>query len=78
VLDNKFDVSSSYSQLTLSEILDMLRINADVPDDFEEYSEMRLEDPSDPICRMDYLDDLRRAERFKKFMTEEEMNLYII
>jgi hypothetical protein len=78
VLDNKFDVSSSYSQLTLSEILDILRINADVPDDFEEYSEMHLEDPSDPICRMDYLDDLRRAERFKKFMTEEEMNLYII
>ncbi len=47
-------LSSSYFPLTLSEILDMIRINADVPDDFEEYCEIRFEDPSDEICRHDY------------------------
>ena len=58
------------SPITLAEILEMARINANVPDDFEEYCEMRFQDPSDPICRIDYLDDLRRAERFKKFLSQ--------
>ena len=50
----------------------MIRLNADVPDDFEEYCEMHLKDPTDPICRMDYLMDLKRAERLK-FLTIEEL-----
>ena len=53
----------------------MIRINADVPDDFEEYCEIRFEDPSDEICRSDYLDDLRRAKRFKRFITQEEIRI---
>jgi len=61
------------SPITLAEILEMIRINADVPDDFEEYCEMRFQDPSDPVCRSDYLDDLRRAERFKKFLSQDEI-----
>src|SRR5215211_5009100 len=68
--------SSIASNLTISKILDMIRINADVPDDFEEYCEIRFGDPSDEICRMDYLDDLRRAERFKKFITEQEIRAF--
>jgi predicted transcriptional regulator len=33
----------SQSPITLIEILEMVRINADVPDDFEEYCEMQIE-----------------------------------
>src|SRR5215211_8836234 len=36
---------------TLEDVLSMIRLNSDVPDDFEEYCEMHLDDPSDPICR---------------------------
>ena len=61
------------SPITLAEVLEMVWINADVPDDFEEYCEIRLKDPSDSICRIDYLDDLRRAERFKKFLSQDEI-----
>ena len=75
MLDNKSNLSL-YSPPTLSEILDMIRINTDVTDDFEEYCESRFEDPSDPICRSDYLDDLRRAERFKRFITQEEIRAF--
>lgn len=55
----------------------MIRLNADVPDDFEEYCEMHLKDPTDPICRMDYLMDLKRAERLK-FLTIEEIRSFPI
>jgi len=51
----------------------MVRINADVPDDFEEYCELRFEDPSDEICRIGHIEELKRAERFKKFLTEDEI-----
>ena len=68
----KFTSSSSHP-LTLSEILNMIQMNADVPDDFEEYCEIRLVDLSDGVCRNDYLDDLRRTKRFKKFITQEEI-----
>ena len=61
------------SSLTLAQIFEMIRITTDVPDDFEEYCEMWFRDPSDRICRFDYLQDLKRAERFKKFLTEEEI-----
>ena len=73
----KFNSSfSSHPPLTLSAILEMIRINADVPDDFEEYCEIRLEDPSNEVFRNDYLDDLRRAARFKRFITQEEIRSF--
>jgi len=53
ILDKK---SLLLSSLTLSKILDMIRLNADVSDNYEEYCELHLKDPSDPICRIDYLD----------------------
>ena len=68
--------SSSYHPLTLSGILEMIRINADVPDDFEEYCEIRFKGSSDEICRRDYLDYLRRAKRFKRFITQEEIRSF--
>ena len=80
LLDKKF--SASYSApyfthcLTLSEILTMIQSNADVPDDFEEYCEIHFKDPGDAICRIDYLDDLRRSKRFKKFITQEEIRSF--
>lgn len=61
------------SSITLAEILAMVRLNADIPDDFEEYCEIRFLDPTDDICRRDYLYDLIRAKRFKKFLTQEEI-----
>lgn len=63
----------SKSPLTLAEIFEMVRLTADVPDDFEEYCEIHFEDPSDEICRIDYLSDLKRAERFKKFLSQDEI-----
>ena len=54
----------------------MIQINADVPDDFEEYCEIRFGDPSDEVCRNDYLDDLRRAKRFKRFITQDEIRSF--
>jgi hypothetical protein len=72
----KFTSSSSSDPLTISEILNMIQINADVPDDFEEYCEIRLVDPADEVCRNDYLDDLRRAKRFKRVITQEEVRSF--
>ena len=74
LLDEKSKLSSS--PLTLSNILNMIKLNADVPDDFEEYCEIYCKDPIDPICRIDYLDHLKRAERFKKFITQEEIRSF--
>jgi hypothetical protein len=51
-------------------------MNADVPDDFEEYCEIRFVDPSDGVRRNDYLDDLRRAKRFKRFITQKEIRSF--
>ncbi len=65
--------SSDSPYHTLAEVFDMVKITADVPDDFEEYCEMWFRDPSDTICRFEYLQDLKRAERFKKFLTKEEI-----
>src|SRR5215216_5384401 len=63
---------------TLEDVVAMIRLNSDVPDDFEEYCEMHLDNPSDPICRKDYLMDLKRAERFKKFLTIDEIKSFPI
>ena len=63
----------SKSIFNLSEVLEIIRLVADVPDDFEEYCEIHLLEPSDPVYRTDYLYDLRRAEKFKKFLTQDEI-----
>ena len=64
------------SHLTLSKILDMIRLNADVPDDFEEYCELHLKDPSNEFYRNEYSIDLWRAERFKRFITQEDIRSF--
>ena len=61
------------STFNLSEILKILRLIVDVPNDFEEYCEMHLREPSDPVCRNEYLHDLHIAEKFKKFLTQDEI-----
>jgi hypothetical protein len=62
--------------LSLKDILSMIRLKADVPDDFEEYCETWSRYPSDEICRIDYLMDLRQGKRFKKFITKEEIRSF--
>jgi hypothetical protein len=64
------------SHLTLSKILDMIRLNAEVPDDVEEYCEIHFMDPSNEDYRNEYLIDLWRAERFKRFITQEEIRSF--
>jgi hypothetical protein len=59
--------------LTLKDVFNMIRLNADVPDDFEEYCAMWFKDATDEKNRIDYVIDLWRAERFKKFITKEEI-----
>ena len=59
--------------LTLRDILSMIRLNADVPDDFEEYCAIWFRDATDEKNRIDYVIDLWRARRFKKFITKEEI-----
>ena len=54
-------------------ILTRIRVYADVPDDFEEYCEISFRDPSDEINRTVYPEHLKRANRFKKFITKEEI-----
>ena len=51
----------------------MIRLNADVPDDFEEYCAIWFRDATDEKNRIDYVIDLWRARRFKKFITKEEI-----
>ena len=51
----------------------MIRLNADVPDDFEEYCAIWFKDATDEKNRIDYVIDLWRARRFKKFITKEEI-----
>jgi len=59
--------------LNLRDILNMINLNADVPDDFEEYCAIWFRDATDEKNRIDYVEDLARAERFKKFITKEEI-----
>ena len=59
--------------LTLKDVLDMIRLNAEVPDDFEEYCAINFRDATDEKNRIDYVIDLWRARRFKKFITKEEI-----
>ena len=51
----------------------MIRLNADVPDDFEEYCAIWFRDATDEKNRIDYVEDLARAKGFKKFITKEEI-----
>lgn len=60
----------------LSKVLGIIIINADASDDFEEYCEWRLLDPSDEINREDYLFALKRAARFKKFITQDDILMF--
>ena len=59
--------------LSLRDILSMIRLNADVPDDFEEYCAIWFRDASDEKNRIYYVEDLWRARRFKKFISKEEI-----
>ena len=59
--------------LSLGIILCWIRTYANVPDDFEEYCEITFRDPSDDTSRIAYPIHLKRAERFKKFITKEEI-----
>lgn len=59
--------------LSLRDILNMIRLNADVPDDFEEYCAICFRDATDEKNRIDYVIDLWRARRFKKFITKDEI-----
>ena len=51
----------------------MIRLNADVPDDFEEYCAIWFRDAKDEKNRIYYVEDLARVERLKKFITKEEI-----
>jgi hypothetical protein len=55
------------------DILNRIRVYADVPEDFEEYCEISYRDPSDEISRSAHPRHLKRAETFKKFITNEEI-----
>jgi hypothetical protein len=55
------------------DILNRIRVYADVPEDFEEYCEISYRDPSDEISRTAHPRHLKRAETFKKFITNEEI-----
>src|SRR5215216_6182774 len=59
--------------LSLRDILSMIRLNADVPDDFEEYCAIWFKDATDEKNRIDYVIHLWRAKRFKKFISKEEI-----
>jgi hypothetical protein len=58
---------------SLAEILGRIRFYANVPEDFEEYCEKSYRDPSDETSRAAHPRQLKRAERFKKFITKEEI-----
>jgi hypothetical protein len=58
---------------SLAKILSWIRYYANVPEDFEEYCEISYRDPSDQTSRTAYPRHLKRAERFKKFITKEEI-----
>ena len=56
-----------------SKILNRIRLYANVPDDFEEYCEITFRDPSEQMSRTVYPAHLKKAKRFKKFITKEEI-----
>ena len=58
---------------SLAKILGRIRHYANVPEDFEEYCEESYRDPSDETSRAAHPRHLKRAERFKKFITKEEI-----
>ena len=70
--DKKMNINTE-DEVSLSDILISIRMQADIPDDFEEYCEMISLDPEDKNCREGYLIHLKTAERFKKFLSMEEI-----
>jgi hypothetical protein len=73
--NKKIDINVE-DKLSLLDILILIRMNAEVPDDFEEYCDMLALDPEDKSCREEYLIDLRNAEKFKKLLTMEEIRSF--
>ena len=70
--NKKSDINKE-DEVSLSDILISIRMQADIPDDFEGYCEMISGDPEDKSYREEYLIYLKNAERFKKFLTMEEI-----
>jgi hypothetical protein len=70
--DKKMNINTE-DEISLSDILISIRIQAEIPDDFEEYCEMVSLNPEDKNCREGYLIHLKTAERFKKFLSMEEI-----
>ena len=58
---------------SIRDILNRIRVYAYVPDDFEKYCEISFRDPSDQNSRTRYPAHLKRAKRFKKFITKKEI-----
>jgi hypothetical protein len=58
---------------SLAQILYRIRFYADVQEDYEEYCEKSYRDPSDETSRTSHPRHLKSAERFKKFITKEEV-----
>jgi hypothetical protein len=60
-------------QPSFRDILNRIRVYAEVPEDFEEYCEISFRDPSNETSRTAHPRHLKRVERFKKIMTTEEI-----
>jgi hypothetical protein len=76
ILDKKSSNLLS-SHLTLSKILDMIRLNADVPDDFEEYCAIWCRDATDEKNRIYYVEDLWRAKDLRNLSLKKKLDLFL-
>ena len=73
--NKKSDINKE-DEVSLLDILISIRMQAEVQDDFEEYCEMISLDPEDKSCREEYLIHLKKAKRFKKFLSMEEIRSF--
>ena len=68
ILDNQDD-------LTLADVIEIIRNIVDVPDSFEEYCDTVVgADEDDEIDRYDYEDYRKRADRLTRVVTREDIN----
>jgi hypothetical protein len=74
ILENHFETFPKIVDLTLADVMEILRDILNVPDSFEEYCDTVVgADEDNPVDRSDYEDYRKSADRLSKVLTKKEI-----